>query len=259
MPFKTLRLLLSTLLLVAGSASLPARADAQATAAAILRAHEWRTTVAFGNRYLKQQALVAARAELAARGRSLALGKAWRMGDPHWDAAEAALVQALMPTVAAQWTTLDWLGPEWAGMARSSFTPAELDAIAAHFSSDVGRKQARILDQNVAFHVGGALTMAGKLVDGFPGTEQEQKTLTYVYAEEDKAMRFSVAESDNIEGQRFALSDLGAKYQRALVIKVTGIFGARMDKVAAALPEQARAHAALADPFIAGFRAAHPG
>jgi hypothetical protein len=252
-------LLCAALLAVSTVVSLPARADAQATAATILAAHDWRTTIALGNRYLKQQALLAVRAELAARGRSLGLGKSWRMGDAQWDAAEAALMEALIPKVRAEWTTLDWLKPEWTAMALSSFTPAELDAIAAHFATEVGHKQAKILDQNVAFHAGGALTMSGKLIGGFPGTEEEQKTLTYVYAEEDKAMRFSVAANDNIEGQRFALSDLGAKYQKALVIKVTGIFGARMDKVAASLPAAARAQSSLADPFIAGFRAANPG
>ncbi len=253
------RALLCAATLAASLLCAPAHADARASAASMLSAHTWRTTVALGDRYLKQQAVLAVRAELAARGRAQGLGKAWRMGDSHWDAAEAEMVESLMPRLRAEWSSLEWLAPEWSGMALASFTPAELDAIAAHLSTDVGRKQAKILDQNVAFHVGGALTMSGKLIDGFRGTEEEQRTLTYVYAEEDRAMRFSAAGSDNMEGQRFALSDLGAKYQKALVIKVTGIFSARMDRVAAALPEAARAQSALADGYLARFRAANPG
>lgn len=253
------RLLLCAAAFAAALLCMPAHADARASAASILSAHGWRTTVALGDRYLKQQALLAVRSELAARGREQGLGKGWRMGNTHWDAAEAEMVESLMPRVRTDWSSLEWLGPEWSGMALSSFTPAELDIIAAHFATDVGRKQAKILDQNVAFHVGGALTMSGKLIDGFRGTEEEQKTLTYVYAEEDRAMRFSAAGSDNLEGQRFALSDLGAKYQKALVIKVTGIFSARMDRVAAALPQAARASSALADGYLARFRAANPG
>ena len=254
-----MRLMLCAATLAASMVCMPAHADARASAASILSAHGWRTTVALGDRYLKQQALLAVRAELAARGRAQGLGKAWRMGNPHWDAAEAEMVESLIPRVQLEWSSLQWLEPEWASMALASFTPAELDTIATHFATDVGRKQAKILDQNVAFHVGGALTMSGKLIDGFQGTEAEQKTLTYVYAEEDRAMRFSAAGSDNMEGQRFALSDLGAKYQKALVIKVTGIFSARMDRVAAALPEAARASSALADAHVARFRAANPG
>ena len=106
------------------------------------------------------------------------------------------------------------------------------------------------------FHVAGAFTMSGKLIQDFPGTEEEQKTLTYVWADEDRDMRFSIADAENAQGQRFALSPLGAKYQRTLIIKVIGILGARLDRVAATLPAQAKSLAALADPFVADFRTA---
>jgi hypothetical protein len=144
-------------------------------------------------------------------------------------------------------------------MTARSFTDADMDALIAHFHTEVGAKQALIIEQSVAFHVGGALTMSGKLIQDYPGTAGEQRTLTYVYAEEDKAMRFSVASNDNAEGQQFALSDLGAKYQKTLMIKMTGILNARMDVVAAMLPARARAAADVADPMVAEFRAANPG
>ena len=62
-----------------------------------------------------------------------------------------------------------------------------------------------------------------------------------VYAEEEDATRFSIAASDNVEGQRFALSELGAKYQKTIIIKLTGILNARIDQLALALPLQAGA------------------
>jgi hypothetical protein len=261
--FSAIRRLLCLVTLM--SAVLPVIAHAQsaearrAKADELLAVHKWRTTVALGNRYLKQQSLMAVRSELARLGREGNLGKAWRPGNSQWDAAEASMAAPLLDTVQRDWTSLAWLPPEWAEMTSRSFTDAEMDALVAHFRTEVGAKQARIIEQSVAFHVGGALTMSGKLIQDFPGTAEEQRTLTYVYAEEDKAMRFSVASNDNAEGQQFALSDLGAKYQKTLMIKMTGILNARMDAVAATLPVQARAAADTAGPMIAEFRAANPG
>lgn len=223
----------------------------------LLRIHDWKTTVALGNRYLKQQSLVATRDVLSRIGREQKLGPDWKRGNPAFDAAEAAIATPLLERVRADWTSLDWMPSEWSEMARSSFSDAEVGTLVEHFSSPVGRKQAKIIDHSVQFHVAGAFTMSGKLIDGYPGTEEEQKTLTYVWADEDRDMRFSIADAENAQGQQFALSPLGAKYQRTLIIKVTGILGARLDRVASSLPAQAKSLATLADPFVADFRAAN--
>lgn len=256
------RLFFAVALLGVVSAPLSAADSAEARRAKadeLLAVHKWRTTLALGNRYLKQQSLMAVRSELARIGRERSLGKTWRPGNPQWDAAEGAMVAPLLAAVELDWTSLEWLPSEWAAMTARSFTDAEMDALTAHFRTEVGAKQAIIIEQSVAFHVGGALTMSGKLIQDFPGTAEEQRTLTYVYAEEDKAMRFSVAANDNVDGQRFALSDLGAKYQKTLMIKMTGILNARMDVVAATLPTRARAVADMAEPMVAEFRATNPG
>lgn len=262
MSYARRRLLFAIPLLGALSAPLFAADSAEvrrAKADELLSVHKWRTTLALGNRYLKQQSLIAVRSELARIGREGSLGKSWRPGSPQWDAAEKIMVAPLLATIDREWTNLAWLPPEWAAMTARSFTDAEMDALVAHFRTEVGAKQAIIIEQSVAFHVGGALTMSGKLIQDFPGTAEEQRTLTYVYAEEDKAMRFSVAANDNADGQRFALSDLGAKYQKTLMIRMTGIFNARMDLVAATLPARAHAVADLAEPMVAEFRASNPG
>jgi hypothetical protein len=186
---------------------------------------------------------------------ALFIARDWKRGNVSFDAAEAAIAAPLLARVQSDWTSLDWMPAEWAGMAESSFTDGELDTLVNHFHSDVGRKQAKIIEHSVQFHVAGALTMSGKLIQGFPGTEEEQKILTYVWDDEDREARFSFKAVENVEGQRFALSPLGAKYQRTLIIKVSGILGARLDRVAAALAEQARGMSASADPFVAEFLA----
>lgn len=215
--------------------------------ARLLGMHDLKTSVALGNRYLKQQALVAVRDALARVGRERNLGREWKRGNPQWDALEQRLVDRLLERTRSDWTSLAWLGPEWETMAREDLTQTDLDTLLAHFGSDVGRKQARIIDHSVAFHVAGAYTMSGKVIQNYPGTEAETKTLTYVWDEEDREMRFSIAAAENVDGQRFALSPLGAKYQRILIIKLTGILNARLDKVAAGLPAAASALVAEAD------------
>jgi hypothetical protein len=233
--------------------------DRTPRADALLAVHDWKTSVAVGNRYLKQQALVAARELLAREGRARDLGPTWKRGDEHWDAAEAAIVDRLMQTVARDWTSLAWVPDQWGALVQESFSDTELATLLRHFETDVGRKQARIIDHSVAFHVAGSYGMSGKLIQGYPGTEAEQKALTYVWDEEDRETRFSIAANENIEGQRFALSDLGTKYQKTLIIKMTGILNARIDQVAARMPVEAATLAALAEPFISGFRAADRG
>lgn len=232
----------------------PVASRAADRAAELLRVHDWKTSVALGNRYLKQQALVATRDVLARIGREQDLGRAWRLGNSHYDAAERAVSADLLAAIPRDWSSMEWIAPEWAELVRSSLDASEVETLLAHFATEVGRKQARIIDHAVFFHVSGTYGFSGRLIQDFPGTEQEQKTLTYVWAEEDREMRFSVAASDNIEGQRFALSPLGAKYQKVLVIKLTGVLNARVDRLAAAMPGEARARAGLAAPFVAAFR-----
>jgi hypothetical protein len=153
------------------------------------------------------------------------------------------------------WSSLQWLGPEWEAMGQASFSRQDLDALLSHFRTDIERKQVKIIDHSVAFHVAGSYGMSGRLIQDYPGTEQEQKALTYVWDDEDKAMRFSIEANENIDGQRFALSPLGAKYQRTLIIKLTGILNARIDKLAAQLPAAAAARLPEADSVIAAYQA----
>lgn len=222
----------------------------------LLRVHDLRTSVAFGNRFLKQQVLVAVRDVLKKIGRERDLGAGWKRGNLFWDQAEMQMAKPLVERVGADWSSLEWLPSQWAEMGRTSFTAEDLDSLLRHFGTDIGRKQARLIDHSVAFHVSGAYGLSGRFIQDYPGTEVEQKTLTYVWDDEDREMRFSIAANDNIEGQRFALSPLGAKYQKTLIVKLTGILNARIDQVAAALPAEAKAVAMLADPFVTNFRAA---
>lgn len=240
--------------------SMPAHAgDADAAKAAeLLALHDWKTSVAIGNRYLVQESLVAVRAELSRIGRDYKFGPAWKRGNPQWDEAEAAMLPPLLTVVRQDWVDLAWLSAPWTEMIDASFKPGDIDPLIEHFRTDVGSKQAMLIAHSVAFHVSGALTMSGRFMQDYPGTAQVQKDLTYVWDDEDRASRFSIAATENIGGQRFALSALGVGYQKTLMIKLTGIINARMYQVASRLPGEAVANARLAEPAIAAFAAANP-
>lgn len=240
----------------AGNPAVAAEAAAADGLAELLKVHDLRTSVAVGNRYLKQQTLVAVRSALAKLGREQGLGSEWKPGNRYWDEAEAALTGPLLEKVKADWTTLQWLEPEWVEMGTASFSSDDLQVLLGHFRSDIGQKQARIIDHSIAFHVAGSYGLSGRLIQDYPGTEAEQKALTYVWDEEEQATRFSIESSDNIEGQRFALSPLGAKYQKTLIIKLTGILNARIDRVAATLPGAVTSELGMADAFVSDYRAA---
>jgi hypothetical protein len=247
-------------LLLVGSPASGAHAATDADPVTHLRElHPLRTTVVFGTRYLKQRALEGVRTELRAIGRARNLGSGWARGNADWDAAEAAMVAPLLARIETDWTSMAWLAPQWSDMLATDYRAPEVDTLVAHFGSPIGRKQAQIIDQTVAFHVMGAYTMAGKVVTPYPGIEAEQKTLTEVYAVEDREMRFSVAGGDNIEAQTFALSPLGARYQKTMIIKLTGLLNAQLAAVDRALGIAAHAQAVEAAPYVERFAQAGRG
>jgi hypothetical protein len=232
----------------------PSPAQAASDPVVELRAlHPLRTSVAFGTRYLKQRALEGVRGELRRLGRERDLGKAWALGQPDWNAAEAAMAAPLLARIETEWNTMQWLEPQWQQMIGGDYALPEVATLAKHFASPIGRKQAQIIDQTVAFHVMGAYSMAGKIVTPYPGIEAEQKHLTEVYAVEDREMRFSVAGGDNIEAQTFALSPLGARYQKTMIIKLTGLLNARIAELDASLVAGARDTVSVASPFVERF------
>ena len=106
----------------------------------------------------------------------------------------------------------------------------------AHFATDVGHKQAMILDHTVAFHVMASLSLAGKIEATVPGTEAERKRMQDLYNAEDAAMRFNFNESP--EGTQFAFSPVGKKYFVNAVLKVSGMITSRLYQSANELPKR---------------------
>lgn len=243
-------------LMLALAALLPAfaHAAAQDKSERLVNLHDLRTTVAIGDYYLKQESLLAARAYLRTLGQAQNLGAEWTPDNAYWKQAEGAIVQRLTRGVKRDFSSMEWLSEEWTQMNAAEFSDQDLDALLAHFSSEVGRKQAMIVDHQVAFHVMASLSMAGKIQENLPGTEADRKRMQQLYNEEDDRMRFD--SNSNPEGTQFAFSPVGKKYFVNAVLKVSGLVSRRLYQMASDLPRQVDAAAADIGPVIAAYRQA---
>lgn len=215
--------------------------------------HDLTTSVSIGNYYLKQEALVAVRSVLARLGREEKLGPDWNSRNAQWKQAEEALLAPTLAKIAQDFSGLDWLRPQWQALDASEFSAEELDVLLTHFHSPVGRKQAKIVDHTISTHVITTLAFSGKLKD-IAGVQDERSRMQTVWNKEDDEMRFSLHDSINSEGERFAYSALGKKYFVTAILKLTGIISRRIDELAAALPKEVDARADLARPFLQEFK-----
>jgi hypothetical protein len=215
--------------------------------------HDLTTSVSIGNYYLKQEALVAVRSLLARLGREEKLGPGWNPGNPQWQRAEELLLQPVMAKIAEDFSSLDWLRPQWEDLDSREFSAEELGVLLRHFNSEVGRKQAKIVDHTVSTHVISTLSFSGKLKD-IPGVQDERSRMQNVWNKEDDEMRFSIQDATNSDGQRFAYSALGKKYFVTAILKLTGIISHRIDELALALPKQVDARADDVRPLLQEFK-----
>jgi hypothetical protein len=223
----------------------------------LVNLHDLTTTVAIGDYYLKQECVLAARAALYRLGRERGLGPQWTPSNAYWQQAQAQLVDSLMQQVQRQYSNMEWLSEQWSQLNSHELSEPEMDALLAHFASDMGRKQVMIVDHSVAFHVVSTLTMMGKLQENLPGSEAERARMQELYVAEDEAMRFDP--NDSPEATRFALSPVGKKYFVNAVLKVSGMVSQRLFQLAGALPARADALAPEVEPTIEAFRRSRSG
>ena len=222
----------------------------------LIELHDLTTSVSIGNFYLKQEGLVAIRSLLTRLGKEEKLGPDWNSRNPQWQRAEKMLLQPVMAKIEDDFTSLDWLRPQWQELDSREFSAEELDTLLVHLRSDVGRKQAKIVDHTVSTHVITTLAFSGKLRD-IPGIQEERSRMQNIWNKEDDEMRFSIQDATNAEGQRFAYSTLGKKYFVTAILKLTGIISSRLDELAGALPREVDARADQVRPLVQEFKSGH--
>jgi len=235
------------------AADTAANADKQQQIDELIQLHDLNTSVYIGNYYLKQESLLAIRALLARLGREERLGPEWNPSNPTWKRAEDKLLDAVSAQLAVDFSSLDWLRPQWQELSNREYSAEELDVLLTHFRSDVGRKQVKIVDHTISTHVITTLSFSGKLRD-VPGVEADRTRMQHAWNKEDDEMRFSIQDATNVEGTRFALSPLGKKYFVSSILKVTGIVSRRIDDLAGALPQQVNAYADQVRPMLEEYK-----
>ena len=239
--------------LLAFAQALPCVAGQTAKADELISLHHLDTSVSIGNYYLKQESLLSIRSYLARVGREQGLGAEWNRNNPWWRQAEESLLEKVMDSVDREFSDLAWLRPQWGALCAELFSDRELEALIAHFRTDVGSKQAQIIDHTISTHVMMTLSFSDKLKQ-VPGIEAERSHMQALWNDEDERMRFSIEGSANSDGQAFALSPLGKKYFTTLMLNLTGIVNRRIDEVALQRGREVEQLGDTVRPFVEGFR-----
>jgi hypothetical protein len=248
--------ILQTLLLVALTVPV-ALASKIEKSERLVNLHDLKTTVAIGDYYLKQEALLAARAYLYQAGAEQHLGPDWNPKDAYWQQAESMLVGSVIRQTQREFSSMEWLSDEWTQLNDRDFSEQDMDYLLGQLTTDIGRKQVMITDHSVAFHVMASLSMAGKIQESVPGTELERKRMQDLFNHEDMAMRFD--HTANPEGNQFAFSPVGKRYFVNAVLKISGLISRRLYQMAAAMPQSVAAHGGQAQSAIDAFRRARGG
>ena len=120
-----------------------------------------------------------------------------------------------------EFITLDSVYTYWIDQVKNNFSLTEMTHILNHFNSEVGGKQAIIIDHQISFHVQSSFSFTGIIKD-FPIIHSEKLLMQKAWREEDEKMRFDINKKENIKGQEFALSPLGKKYFITAILNVSG-------------------------------------
>lgn len=238
-------------------AAAPACASEVEKSERLVNLHDLKTTVAIGDYYLKQESVLAARAYLTQLGREQGLGPDWKPSNPYWQQAEDAIVRGLMQQVQREFSNMEWLSEQWGQLNIAELSEPQMDALLAHFGSEMGHKQVMIVDHSVAFHVVTTLTLSGKIQENLAGSEAERKRMQDLYTAEDEAMRFN--HNDSPEATQFAFSPVGKKYFVNAVLKVSGMVNRRLVQIAADMPARVPALAPQVQPVVEAYRRSRPG
>jgi hypothetical protein len=216
--------------------------------------HDTRAVRANGHLYLKAEWLSAARDLLKKEGKARGFGADWDAANPHWQRAERALVEELAGESARRFDALAWLKPQWSAIIERDFSEADIDLLIAHFKSDEGAQQARMLDHALANNVLGAFSLTHRLKTDVPGTEKELKRTQELFYRGEESMIFQAANSPS--GIQFAFSQHGKKYTYDIVTNVTLMFVRDLQDRAAASPAALKERLPQAEPAFTAYQEA---
>ncbi|MEK9916908.1 MAG: hypothetical protein VW645_05725 [Betaproteobacteria bacterium] len=221
----------------------------------LLDAHDFKTTTALGVYFLKQESRVSVRAYLKQVGKERQLGPKWNSSSAWWRQAEEALVELVEPESIDAFKSTRWLKDEWNRMLSENFESREIEQILSHFSTEIGAKQAKVINHSISKQVMMSLTFSGKLKQNVAGAEDDLDYMRELYSEEEKAMRFATSELDGVAAQTFALSSIGKRYFTTLIISLTGRINEKLDDMVERIHVSTDIHKEAIEPYVSGFLA----
>lgn len=233
--------------------SFPLASSANDSVNDLWSAHSFDSTSAIGTYFLKQEAYFSIGKFLRQVGAERQLGSQWNRDNPWWRQAEEALIERVEPGVLDNYQTYEWMRPEWAKIVKDKFNDREIEQLIAHFKTNIGLKQASVIDHSIARQVMMSLTFSGKLKSPLKHLQGDLESMQKIYHREEEAMRFVTTDSDGADAQAFALSRLGKEYFTTLIISVTGRINEELDYLSLRSETLTVESAQVIDPYVSGF------
>jgi hypothetical protein len=219
----------------------------------VVESHDPALSIGIGRVYVKQTALLAARALLAERGKAAGLDKSrWNLQAGEWQAAERELMDGVDDLIQRRVTRGAWVQEAWSELIAQTLNAEEADEIAVHFQSEGGKLQRRVIEWFVGELTLQTYTFTDRLKYGVPGSEQEMHDLQVATYE--RMFRGIQDFTPYPDAVRFASIDPGVKYFKMMAIQGVHAIHVHLEQVADEARSMIRGRAALVDPHIARVR-----
>ena len=219
----------------------------------VVESHDPALSIGIGRVYVKQTALLAARALLAERGKAAGLDKSrWNAQAVEWQAAEHELMDGVDDLIERKVARGAWVQEAWSLLIAQTLNAEEADEIAVHFQSEGGKLQRRVIEWFVGELTLQTYTFTDRLKYGVPGSEQEMRDLQVVTYE--RMFRGIHDFTPYPNAVRFASIDPGVKYFKMMAIQGVHAIHVHLEQVADQARAMIQARAPLVDPHIARVR-----
>ena len=215
--------------------------------------HSFDSTSAIGTYFLKQEAYFSVDKFLRQVGLERELGPEWNKYDPWWRQAEEALIERVEPGLIDDYRNYEWIRADWTLIVEDKFNDQDIERLIKHFKTNIGLKQASLIDHSIARQVMMSLTFSGKLKSPLKHLNDDLQLMQEIYHRENAAMQFVTTDLEGAEAQAFALSRLGKEYFTTLIISVTGRINQELDHLSSASETLTLEHAQAIDPYVASF------
>jgi hypothetical protein len=215
--------------------------------------HDPSIVIGVGRVYVKQTALIKARALLAEQGRAAGLGREWNAQQPEWQAAERQLMGEVDLAIASEIEDPAWFRAAWGAQAAAVLDAEEADEIASHFATEGGALQRQVIELLL---VGETLvanyTFTDRIRSDVKGAEREMALLQKAWWVSDHRRIYDFTPYPN--AVHFASQDPGVKYCKMLAIQGIEVVNRHFDAVAVGVTRRLEASRSQLDPYIAQFR-----